>query len=342
MNKILTLAAAALTAGTMLCSCSDWTQPEPLELIHKDIEQTDPTAYQLYLNNLREYRNSDHTQVYAFFDNPTDAPTTQWQRLSALPDSIDIVVLTNAENINRATITEMEALRVSKGQQFYCSVDFDQIKAEWQANVDEAAAAEQPYSVQFSTYLKQELDSRLAKAKEGVFDGVVAFYRAKSPVHMTEQEKQEALELENEFFSRAQIHVTPGHDPISLGFTLAGIPANILNPDNLRSVNNILLTETLDAYNHMHYDTFMTTTELDKPYADKLGLMASSTAWDADDHKTGYTPGGDLSIFQMARYAATHKVAAIAMQSVQPDYYNPVKVYHNIRTAIQIANPAIR
>lgn len=338
MNKILTIAAAALASGAMLCSCSDWTQPEPLELIHKDISQTDPTAYQAYLANLRQYRQSDHTQVYAFFDNPTDAPTSQWQRLSALPDSIDVVVLTNSEQLNQATITEMEALRVSKGQQFFCTVDFDAILTQWQANVDDAAANGTTYSVDFSTYMKQTLDTQLAKAKEGVFDGVLAYYRGKSAAHMTEAEKAEALKLENEFFNIVRVR----HDNNRIGLTLAGIPANIINTDNLSALHNILLTETLDAYNSMHYDTFMTNTGVAADYNELLGLMASSTAWDADDHKTGYTPGGELSIMQMARYAATHKVGAMAMLSVQPDYYNAVRVYHNIRTAIQIANPAMR
>ena len=88
--KCLMMAVLAVPA---LSSCSDWTDTESLEFDYVLPSEQDPDAYNAYLGLLRNYKQSQHKIMIAKFDNSGDLVSGQSDRLAALPDSIDYVVL---------------------------------------------------------------------------------------------------------------------------------------------------------------------------------------------------------------------------------------------------------
>lgn len=92
--KYLYSALLGLALGVSMTACDDWTEPESIDLNYGTIDQADPEAYAKYLADLREYRGRDHKKVYAWFDNVAEFGS-QGHRITALPDSIDVIVLTN-------------------------------------------------------------------------------------------------------------------------------------------------------------------------------------------------------------------------------------------------------
>ena len=93
-------------------SCSDWTEPESLELTYTPtVSEQNPQLYDDYLKDLREYKSGEHNYMFVSFDNKAEEPTKQAERLIALPDSIDFVSLNHPELLNEALQTEMDKIR---------------------------------------------------------------------------------------------------------------------------------------------------------------------------------------------------------------------------------------
>ena len=92
---ILPVAALLLAAA-----CSDWTETESVEnSVRKPWEQ-DPALWADYTAALRAYKAGSHTLVMASFENGSTNPTSEKDCLRSLPDSLDAVSLTNADNFS--------------------------------------------------------------------------------------------------------------------------------------------------------------------------------------------------------------------------------------------------
>ena len=108
-KNIIMTGAFALAAAAVLTSC-DWTDPEPVDLTYDNITEADPDLYAKYLKNIREYRDNGHKKVYAWFDNKSSF-ASQADHVSAVPDSIDVLVLTHPEAMGQGTLDEIDAKR---------------------------------------------------------------------------------------------------------------------------------------------------------------------------------------------------------------------------------------
>ena len=76
-----------------LSACSEWTETESIVLEENGVNQQNPAAYAKYLENLANYKKSDHKVTYGWFDNSEKTPYTRGQHLADVPDSLDAVVL---------------------------------------------------------------------------------------------------------------------------------------------------------------------------------------------------------------------------------------------------------
>ena len=115
---------AGLLALSSLSSCSDWTRPESVEIHAPTLEEQDPELYAQYLQNLREYKESDHKMVFGWFDNSASTPAGQSDRLAALPDSLDAVVLMYPDHIDSWELDEMRDIRQDKGTRVLYTIDY--------------------------------------------------------------------------------------------------------------------------------------------------------------------------------------------------------------------------
>lgn len=103
---ILPVAALLLAAA-----CSDWTETESVEnSVRKPWEQ-DPALWADYTAALRAYKQSEHYLSYArLYNSPAKAASEQ-DFMRCLPDSLDIVTLTNADNFSAYDAEDMAVMR---------------------------------------------------------------------------------------------------------------------------------------------------------------------------------------------------------------------------------------
>ena len=91
MKRILIL----MTTILALAACKDWTQ---MEYIPTDINhpwEQDPSVWEAYTSSLQAYKQSGHTLVYARLANSPESAASEKNFMRCLPDSLDIVSLTN-------------------------------------------------------------------------------------------------------------------------------------------------------------------------------------------------------------------------------------------------------
>ena len=128
MKKIgiyLSIAALLLTAG-----CSDWTQMEPVDQQPVRPSELNPELWAEYTAALRAYKAGSHTLVVASFENGSTTPTSEKDCLRSLPDSLDAVSLTNADNFSAYDAEDLAVLK-EKGTRVLYFVDYAARSGEW-------------------------------------------------------------------------------------------------------------------------------------------------------------------------------------------------------------------
>ena len=123
---ILPFAALLLAA----VSCSDWTEMETVDnTVSKPWEQ-DPALWADYTAALRAYKQSEHYLSYARLHNSPAQAASEQDFMRCLPDSLDIVTLTNADNFSAYDAEDMAVMR-EKGTRVLYQVDYAGRKAEF-------------------------------------------------------------------------------------------------------------------------------------------------------------------------------------------------------------------
>ena len=95
ISVILTIACSL-----MFVACSDWTEPTPVDYNPIFPDEQDPSLHEKYEQSLKEYKNRKHTLMLIRFANNPGTTLGEQDFLRSLPDSVDFVVLTNADNLS--------------------------------------------------------------------------------------------------------------------------------------------------------------------------------------------------------------------------------------------------
>lgn len=124
-NKIIRMLRFSLLAA-VLCgfsACSDWTQTETVVNTTIHPWEQGPDLWAQYLEKLRNYRKSEHFIVYARLENSPKVAVSEANYMRGLPDSLDIVTLTNADNFSAHDREDMPLMR-DKGIKVLYQVDY--------------------------------------------------------------------------------------------------------------------------------------------------------------------------------------------------------------------------
>ena len=192
---------AGLLALSSLASCSDWTRPESVEIHAPTLEEQDPELYAQYLQNLREYKSSDHKMVMAVIENQKGAaPTSQGYRPSAYPDSIDFICLADAENLHPQYLDEITVPQ-RKGTKVLYRIDYADIRSEWdilhpETPAENAETAEDRNDADtpdtgnedFFNYCRQHTESLAGLCGQYGFDGIVMAYGGDAPANLNDED----------------------------------------------------------------------------------------------------------------------------------------------------------
>lgn len=362
--KYLASAALVAFAAGALVSCSDWTEPESVDLNYGTIDKAE--NYQAYLASLKAYRASDHKKIYAWFESPADGPVSQAHTLASLPDSIDVVVFENPGVISQQIVKEMAQVNNLKGMEFMYTVDFDALKAQHKSLSEDLAAQRESltnaylnnpdkddeavteeYQKQLEAlatpdlldYLFEHCTELLAYAKTNGFHGVMFAFDGKATNHLTAAElKDYAMEVNAFLGVAADWHK---RNP-QMKFDYLGAPQNIASSSLVNEFDMLFIREGLNATNGNVYGQYLTKALTDGVPADRIGMMTTYTSLDPADGSMGLNSDGSYSLTGCAKWAASNPVAAVGMKKVQNDYYNPGNEYGVVRAAIQTINPSIK
>lgn len=294
---ILPFAALLLAA----VSCSDWTEMETVDnTVCKPWEQ-DPTLWADYTAALRAYKQSEHYLSYARLYNSPAQATSEQDFMRCLPDSLDIVTLTNADNFSAYDAEDMAVMR-EKGTRVLYQVDYAARKAEFsgeaalKAYLDGVIASVAANGLDGYSFTTDPLDaaataSIVATLSAAKTDGQLLVFEGNPlSVAAADRDKLDYVVLdiekaENTIDVRLQVLNATGY---------AGIPAN-----------RLLLAAEIDA-----------------------------PLQDAD--RTEYA-----AVSLMARCVVEYgPLAGFAAYNIAGDYYHADRNYSTISEAIQTLNPS--
>jgi len=121
-NLFLLAVIAGLTGN--LTSCQKWTEIRSVDINYAKPWDRDPALWEKYKTSLRDYKSRPHFLFYARFDNGAEKPATEAAFMRSLPDSLDFVSLTNADNFSAYDKEDM-AWMESLGTKVLYQIDLD-------------------------------------------------------------------------------------------------------------------------------------------------------------------------------------------------------------------------
>lgn len=336
MKKGLNIAASLLAAAALtLASCEDWTDVDNLKVEYGNVEQENPELYAQYLTSLRAYRQTDHTQVYAWYDNSVKVPVSRAHYLRDIPDSIDVVGLIHPDLLTQSELDQIDYLKTQKGMKVIYTIDFDQMKNDY-TNVVAQATPERS----FRAYLTDSLSYALSLLKKYPYDGVCIGYTGKSTVLMDEAEKKEYMENENCFIGILKDWCSRNE---GVDLTFLGAPENLLDQSILAECSMILLDgRTATASNEL--TTLLTQGYLSQ-YADRYGMVVAGTPLSGTNRYATFTDGTPATNAVAAWANMPHQgaqIRAVGVYDFSGDYFNADNTYKNMRNMISTLNPSIK
>ncbi|HBG39887.1 MAG TPA: hypothetical protein DDW85_00570 [Porphyromonadaceae bacterium] len=325
-------------------SCSDWTDTESLTIIDPDIKKQNPELYADYLQNLKEYRKSDHKIVYAWFDNSEKVPFNRAQHIDNLPDSIDVVVLTHPDSLDDLELNEIRNVRQDKDMKVIFSLDYDALKLNYDNKMAELKDNEEETTVQedFLSHLLDTLGYSLKLVDTYGYDGIIVGYNGKSLLHMTANEKEEYISNENTYIGIIHSWINTHKDKM---LVFAGKPQNLVDKTILNLCKHIIIeTSGATSGGQLTYDITRACTE--GVPTDRFIVTAETTSLDQSDTKTGYWTDGTRAVPSSALWATAtfpnFTIAGLGIYNINNDYYNVRRVYNYTKTAIYTLNPSFK
>lgn len=294
---ILPFAALLLAA----VSCSDWTEMETVDnTVSKPWEQ-DPALWADYTAALRAYKQSEHYLSYARLYNSPAQATSEQDFMRCLPDSLDIVTLTNADNFSAYDAEDMAVMR-EKGTRVLYQVDYAGRKAEF------AGAAA----------LASYLDGVIASVAANGLDG---YSFTTDPLDAAATASIVAT------LSAAK---TDGQLLV-----FEGNPLSVAAADRDKLDYVVLDTEKVENTTDVRLQVLNATGYAGIP-ANRLLLAAEIDAPLQDADRTEYA-----AVALMARCVVEYgPLAGFAAYNIAGDYYHADRNYSTIREAIQTLNPS--
>lgn len=344
LNKTI-ISLFCLSAGVAFSACSDWTETEGMTVVEPNIKEQNPGLYAQYLEDLRNYKNSHHKTIYAWFDNSQKTPTSKGEHLYALPDSIDVAILMYPDSLTAGEVEEMNTVRKEKGTKFIFTLDYEVIKANYDAMADAAKenADKNPVKVKdFTTYMVDTLQYSFGLVSKFNYDGISVKYNGKSRLHMDKYELLEYSSNETAYIGIVNMWIKTQKDKL---IVFEGKPQNLIDKTILESCKHIII-ETSAAMSGSSIAYSIQSAKTENVPDDRFIVTTITTSLDTADTKTGYWSDGSRSLLSSAGWAAVSypdfTIAGLGIRNINNDYYNVVNTYEYSKRAINIMNPSLK
>ena len=341
-NNILLFALSLF----LMVSCSDWTEIESIELKQPNFAEQNPELYAQYTQGLRDFKKSDHKATYVFYDNSVKQPTSRAHHITDLPDSIDVISLSDYTNLEEWELEEIKEVQEVKGTKVIFTLDFDAIKLAYERMVDDInnmdleEGEEKPTVPSFVSVLVETVNKSLASINKYNLDGVSMAYKGKAINHMTEEEKRVHTIYENAFIKIAEDWQARNSDKM---ICFEGNPQNLIDKSILEKCEHILL-QTAAAKNGSTMNYILNTVATEDIPVNKFIVMTETPSLDPTDENTGFWANGTHAMQNTAEWILSPhsgiEIAGIAIKGVKDDYFNSAKSYMYTRMAINTINPS--
>ena len=282
-------------------SCSDWTETENIESTVRKPWEQDPALWADYTAALRAYKASAHYLSYARLHNSPSPASSEQDFMRCLPDSLDIVTLTNADNFSAYDAEDMAAMH-EKGTKVLYQVDYAARKAEFSGEAT----------------LKTYLDGVIAAVAANGLDGY-SF-------------TADPLDAAATATIVATLSAAKGDTQL---LVFEGNPLSVAEADRAKLDFVVLDTEKAENTTEVQL-LVLNATGYAGIAPEKLLLAAEIDAPLQDADRTEYA-----AVELMARCVVEYgPLAGFAAYNIAGDYYHAEMNYQTIRAAIQTLNPS--
>lgn len=354
MNRLKTI-PILVTVILSSVACSEWTEPQSIEIHVPTLKNDSPELYQAYMQSLRDYKSSEHKIMITKFENQSTAPKGQGEHLISIPDSVDYVILNNPDNLSEMIVSEMKELINDRGTKTLYTISYDKMesgyvsyKEAWELAHGETSGAEVQGEVMktFNEYMSDSTDMALSLISKYGYHGINIELNSSSPLSMTEEEKSLAKASHEIFFGK----INAWHDANpEASLLFEGAPQNVLVPDILKKVKYITVPAlSANSADRLSYEISFAS-HADIPMDRFIIGVTAVSLYNKDDERGYFVTLDEEGNRVRAIVGAAEWVlledpdyikSGIMVSNAQFDYYNFKKVYSNIREAIQIMNPS--
>lgn len=323
-----------------LGACSKWTEVESVKINTPNIKTQNPELYARYLENLRNYKNSDHKSVYVWFDNSEKKPFSRAHHLTDLPDSVDVVVLMHPGNLAEYELKDMENIRKDKGTKIITAINFDAVKLEYDSMLADKIKEDPTYvPTIFLDVLKDQVRSLLLNADKYGYDGVLISYQGKTISDLNKNELEEYTNNEKLFIGMIGDWCKRRKDKIMV---FQGRPQNLVDKSILANCKLIILPSE-DATNKDLFSYKIEMASVTDVPTDRFAIAVSTTSLDKADKKTGFLSGTTRALESAVEWStavyADFMISGIGIYNVSNDYFSTSLNYKYTRNAITTLNP---
>lgn len=293
-----------LVASISSTACSDWTNTEAVE--NKVIRPWEDGGdlWENYTAALRAYKQREHFLVIAHFDNAPAIATGEKDFMRGLPDSLDMVILTNADNFSRYDAEDMATMR-EKGTKVLYQIDYA-------GRMEEFSDA-----AKLGTYL----DKVIASVRENGMDG----YSFTGIPYEGDVARTEAAAL--------LVQKLSADEQKTLIFE--GDPTFVTEADRAKVDYFVLNTENTENVTDVKMQVSRALGYLTIP-ASKLLLAADVSAPIMNEDKVEQNAVTELT----ARVVSLGPLCGIAVHNTKKNYYSAERNYPLVCEAIQMLNPS--
>ena len=349
LNKYISI---LITASAFFGACSDWTQTESLDIRYPSFEEQNPVLYAKYLEELRNYKESEHKLTFVMMENAEGAsPTAQNQRLTAYPDSVDFICMTHATNLADEFVREIPEVQ-RKGTRILFDIDYLQLQNAWEASVEtteieqtdnDAESSTVADDTQFLAYCRERTEALLADCDRYGFDGVVFSYDG--PVLSSLSSEELALLTTRMSAFTAVVKDWGDTHPDKLLF-FRGTPQTL--PDrSLLSDCSYIIVSAPDAVNEEELTIAVLNACVEDVPEDRFLIGVTTPVPGENDSQGWFSTSNDAGTPLYAMLGAAGWVmqpddfikAGIAIDRAWNDYYDSNMIFPNIRNTIYTMNP---
>lgn len=293
-----------ILAGLCLASCSDWTKTQSIDLNFVHPWEQNPELWTRYKAALRDYKARDHYLFYARFENSPENAGREDGFMRSLPDSLDFVSLTNADNFSSFDAQDMEWMK-SIGTKVLYRVDLDK------------------KAFTSTTELNTYLDSVVTVVTGNGLDGYAFAATWKLGNSL------------NDNLASALVEKLSGVKTTGQYLVFEGNPKFVPEADRDKVDYFVLDTEDTDNTFDLRMQVVSATDYAGVP-ATKLMLGSTMGGEIQDEDKNDCDDVEEIS----RRVVSLGPLAGLGISGIADDYYSASGNYVRTRAAIQLLNPS--